>query len=62
MLTIIVKSVFEEDDKFYLQLFRRVFVWIIKMLQYQNINVSEGINTDKKKCIKIMYALSLLVL
>ena len=28
-------------------LFRRVFVWVIKMLQYNRIDVSEGIDINK---------------
>ena len=40
-------------------LFRRVFVWLVKMLQYDRIDVSEGIDTDKiselKECMLCHY-------
>ena len=42
-MTIIIRSVFEEDGKFYPQLFFRWhFVWIIKMLQFERIDISAG--------------------
>ena len=47
-MTIIIRSVFEDDGKFYPQiLFRWMFVWFIKMLQYERIDISEGIDPDK---------------
>ena len=56
MLTLIIRSVFEEDGNLYQQVFFRwCFVWIIKMLQYETIDVSEGIDANNtsgsKKCI-----------
>ena len=33
-------------------LFRRVFVWVIKVLQYDRIDVSEGIDIDEKSELK----------
>ena len=36
-------------------------VWVIKMLQYERIDVSEGIDTNKTSASKEKYALSLLV-
>ena len=41
--------------------FRQMFVWVVKMLEYNKIDVSEVIDIDKTKCVKRMYALSLLV-
>ena len=36
-------------------LFRRMFVWVVKMLQYDRIHVSEGIDINKtnesKECM-----------
>ena len=42
-MTIIIRSVFEEDGKFYPHhFFRWHFVWIIKMLQFERIDISAG--------------------
>ena len=41
--------------------FRQMFAWVVKMLEYNKIDVSEVIDIDKTKCVKRMYALSLLV-
>ena len=49
MLTVVVRSVFEEDGKYYSQIFRRIFM---KMLQRDRIDVSEGVeinNADASK-------------
>ena len=47
-MAIIIRSVFEDDGKFYPQiLFKWMFVWLIKMLQYERIDISEGIDPDK---------------
>ena len=47
-MTIIIRSVFEKDGKLYPKVFFTWrFVWIIKMLQYGKINVSEGIDVSK---------------
>ena len=62
MLTVIVKSVFEEDGKYYPETFlRRMFTWVIKLLQYDRIDASVGIDIKKNRCIKRVYDLSLLV-
>ena len=48
LLTIIIRSVFSEDSKFQLQLFLDEALCVsIKMLQYQKIDVSEGIGGTK---------------
>ena len=61
-MTIIIRSVFEEGGKLYLQIFFRWrFVWIVKMLQYETIDVLEGIDTNKPSAAKKMWASSLLV-
>ena len=43
-------------------LFRRMFVWVIKMLQYDRIDVSEEIDNNKtsesKECILCHYCYS----
>ena len=46
-MAITIRSVFEEDGK--LSLFRWYFVWIkyIKMLVYERIDISEGIDVNK---------------
>ena len=45
-MTIIIRCVFSEGGKPQL-CFRSCFVWIIKMLQYQKIDVSEGTDVSK---------------
>ena len=57
----IIRSVFEEDDKLYPQLLLDDTLWIIKMLQYERVDVSEGIDVDNN-FVKRMYALPLLVI
>ena len=51
-MTIIIRSVFEEGGKIYPQVFRRRFIWIIKMLQYEKKSISEGIDTNKTNASK----------
>ena len=51
-MTIIIRSVFEEDGKLYTTFFRRHFALIIKMLQYERIDVSEGIDVNKTSLSK----------
>ena len=51
-MTVIIRSTFEEDDKYYSQLFRRMFTWVIKIVQYKKIDVSEGIDTNKTSASK----------
>ena len=60
MLTIIVRSVFEEDGKFYPQvLFKWMLVRDIKMLQYERFDVLEEININElnksKECMLCHY-------
>ena len=40
MLKVIVRSVFEEDGKYYSHFFRWMFAWVIKMLQHNRIYIS----------------------
>ena len=59
-MTIIIRSVFEEGGKLHPQVFLRWrSVWIIKMLQYEKIDVSEGIDINKasasKECMPSHY-------
>ena len=51
MLTIVVRFVFQEDGKFYPQIYLGV-VWIIKMFQYEKIDISEGIGINKTSASK----------
>ena len=52
-MAIIVRSVFEKDGKYYPQVFFRwMFVWVIKMLQSDRIDVSEGIDINKTDASK----------
>ena len=47
-ITIIVRNIFEKDGKYYPQCFLdKVFVLSIKMLPYERIDISEGIDFDK---------------
>ena len=60
MLTVIVRSVFEEDGKYYPETFlRRMFTWVIKLLQYDRIDASAGIDIKKtdvsKECMICHY-------
>ena len=52
LTTIIIRCVFSEDGKLYPQLLWWYFVWIIKMLQYEKIDVSEGIDVNKTSVSK----------
>ena len=60
-VTIIIRSVFEVNDKLYPQLFfRRHFVWVtVKMLRYEKISASDGVYVIKtsasKECILCHY-------
>ena len=49
MLALILRSAFTEDGKYYPVFFRWIFVWVIKMLQYEKIDVSKGIDINKTK-------------
>ena len=51
--TTFIRSVFEEDGKLDPQLFFRWhFVWIIKMLQFEKMDVSKGIDVNKTSASK----------
>ena len=63
-MTIIIRSVFEEEGKFYPQVFLdealyELSIW--KILEYDRIDISEQIDINKGKCIKRMWYLSLLL-
>ena len=53
-MTIIVRFAFEEDGNLYLQRFLgdTLYELSVKMLQYERIEVSEGIDVNKKACQK----------
>ena len=46
-MTIVVKSVFEEDGEYYLQVYLDECLYDLKMLQYNRIDISEGIDINK---------------
>ena len=47
-LTLTVSCVFKEDNEHYPQIIlRRMFVWVSKILQYERIETSTGIDLDK---------------
>ena len=46
-MTIVVKSVFEEDGEYYLQVYLGECLYDLKMLQYNRIDISEGIDINK---------------
>ena len=50
-LTMIIRSVFEEDGKLYLQVFLDDTLYI-KMLEYYKIDISEGIDVNKTSLSK----------
>ena len=53
LLTIIIRSVFSKNEKILPSIiFRWYFVWIIKVLQYENIDVSEGIDVNETSASK----------
>ena len=57
-LTIIVRSVFEQDDGYYPQVFLDDCLYELQMIQYERIDVSEGIDINKlnkSKCIIYHY-------
>ena len=58
-LTLIVRCIFQEGNKFYLHLFKWMLFWFIKMLHYDRIDVLEGIDINKtsvsKECIICHY-------
>ena len=53
-MTIVVRSVFEENGKFYPHVYLDECLYDIKMLKYHRIDISEGIDVNKtnvsKKC------------
>ena len=54
-MTIIIRSVFEEDGKLYPQLFLDGILYglhILKMLEYDRIDISEGIDINKTSTSK----------
>ena len=53
-LKIIIRSVFGENGKFYSQLFLddALYEFVLKMLQYEKIDVSEGIDVNKTSASK----------
>ena len=49
MLTIIVRSVFQEDNKYYLKVFLDEILYELQMLEYDRTDISKGVDV---KCIK----------
>ena len=52
LLTIIVRCVFEEHGKFYWQLFLDYCLYEVWMLEYNRIDISEGIDVNKTSASK----------
>ena len=52
MLTIIVRSIFLEDGKHYPQIFLNDYLYDVKILEYDRINISEGIDINKTNAFK----------
>ena len=60
-MTIIIRSVFEENEKYYPQtFFRRMLAWVIKMLQCERLIFQKELILIKQVHQK-MYAFSVLV-
>ena len=51
-MTRVVKSVFEEDGEYYLQVYLDECLYDLKMLQYNRIDISEGIDINKTSASK----------
>ena len=47
LMTITIRSVFEEDSNFYPQLFLDDTFYELNMLEYEKIDISEGIDVNK---------------
>ena len=60
LLTEIVRCIFEEDGTFYSQLCLDDCLYEVSMLDYDKIDISEGIDVNKTSASKVWY-LSLLV-
>ena len=58
-LTIIVRSVFEQDDRYYPQVFSDDCLYELQMIQYERVDISEGIDINKlnkpKECMIYHY-------
>ena len=51
-LIIVVRSVFQEDNKYYPQVFENECLYELKILEYDKIDVSEGIDFNKTNASK----------
>ena len=51
-LIIVVRSVFQEDNKYYPQVFENECLYELKILEYDKIDVSEGIDVNKTNASK----------
>ena len=52
MLTVIVRSVFEEDGKYYSQVFLDECLYEVQMPEYDRIDISERIDISKTNASK----------
>ena len=48
MLTIIVRSVFQEDNKYYLKVFLDEILYELQMLEYDRTDISKGVDVNQK--------------
>ena len=51
-MTIVIRSVFQEDGKYYPQVFQMNVCMNCKMLEYDGVDVSEGIDINKTNASK----------
>ena len=51
-MTVVIRSVFQEDDKYYSQVFLDVCLHKLEMLEYDRIDISEGIDVNKPNASK----------
>ena len=51
-MTIIIRSVFEEDGQFYPQIYLDECLYELQMLEYNKIDISEGIDINKTNASK----------
>ena len=47
MLTIIVRSVFQEDNKYYLKVFLDEILYELQMLEYDRTDMSKGVDVNQ---------------
>ena len=51
-MTIVIRSIFQEDGKYYLQIFLDECLYDLQVLEYDRIDISEGIDANKSSASK----------